>query len=46
MKYHDLVNVTPINVVMTKENNPIVRIGYGYDLFHHQVIISVVHTMI
>ena len=34
-------NVTPITVSINPENYPRVRIGYGYDLFHHQVIFYV-----
>ena len=46
MEYDDLINITPIRVAITTENHPRVRIGYRYDLFHHQVIFYVGHTII
>ena len=39
-------NVTSIRVAINPENHSRVRIWYGYDLFHHQIILYVVHTMI
>ena len=46
MEYDDLVNGTPKRVAIAPENHPRVRIGYGYDLFHNQLIISVDHNII
>ena len=39
-------NVIAIRVAIAPENHPRDRIGYGFDLLHHQVIIYVGHTII